>query len=146
MHITRFTDYSLRVLMYAGLRDGELCTIQEIADSYNISKNHLMKVVQELNIKGYLKAVRGKNGGLTLGRPANEINLGSLVRDTEQDFNIVECFSEADTCTITPNCKLKSILAQALNAFLGVLDDYTLEDLLAPRTKAPLMKLLFTDK
>lgn len=143
MHITRFTDYSLRVLMYAGVREGELCTIQEIADSFDISKNHLMKVVQELNNKGYLNAIRGKNGGLTLGKPAKQINLGKLVRDTEQDFNLVECFSDSDRCAITPQCKLKGILNKALKAFLSVLDEYTLEDLLKGRNKAALGKLLF---
>lgn len=143
MHITRYTDYSLRVLMYAGVRTDQLCTIQEIADSYNISKNHLMKVVQELNNKGYVRAVRGKNGGLTLGKPAKQINLGKLVRDTEQDFNLVECFTDTNQCTITPNCKLKGILNKALKAFLSVLDDYTLEDLLSSRNKAALSKILF---
>ncbi|HOY24263.1 MAG TPA: Rrf2 family transcriptional regulator, partial [Cellvibrio sp.] len=84
MYITRYTDYSLRVLMYVALKGDEISTIGEIADSYGISKNHLMKVVQQLNAKGYLIALRGKNGGLRLNGPAANINIGNLVRDTEE--------------------------------------------------------------
>ncbi len=142
MHITRYTDYSLRVLMYAALKGEELCTIREIAESYDISKNHLMKVVQELNSKGYLTAIRGKNGGLRLNGAPESINLGRLVRDTEQDFALVECFTSGDRCAITPACQLKLVLSEALEAFFKVLDGYTLADLL-PGGKAPQMiKLL----
>lgn len=142
MHITRYTDYSLRVLMYVALKGEELSTIREIAESYDISKNHLMKVVQELNIKGYLTAIRGKNGGLRLrGRP-EDINLGALVRDTEQDLALVECFSGGNGCVITPACQLKLVFAEGLEAFFKVLDSYTLADLL-PQSKAPeMVKLL----
>lgn len=138
MHITRYTDYSLRVLMYVALKGEELSTIREIAQSYDISKNHLMKVVQELNIKGYLTAIRGKNGGLRLAGPATDINIGRLVRDTEQDFALVECFSNGKGCVITPACQLKMVLSEALEAFFHVLDQYTLADLL-PDGKAPEM-------
>ncbi len=102
MHITRFTDYSLRVLMYLALNPTQQVTIQEIADSYGISKNHLMKVVQELNNKGYLQATRGKNGGLRLRGDPEAINLGTLVRATEQDLSLVECFGNNGLCVITP--------------------------------------------
>lgn len=138
MRITRYTDYSLRVLMYLALKGDELSTIREIAESYNISKNHLMKVVQELNSKGYLTAIRGKNGGLRLAGAPETINVGRLVRDTEQDFALVECFSDGENCVITPACQLKMVLGQALSAFFKVLDQYTLADLL-PAGKAPEM-------
>lgn len=142
MHITRYTDYSLRVLMYIALKGEEQSTIGEIAESYGISKNHLMKVVQELNSKGYLVATRGKNGGLRLkGRPEG-INIGALVRDTEQDFALVECFSSGDNCVITPACQLKNVLAEALEGFFKVLDQYTLADLLPAQRQAGLVKLL----
>ncbi|WP_062065039.1 Rrf2 family transcriptional regulator [Cellvibrio sp. OA-2007] len=142
MHITRYTDYSLRVLMYVALKGEEISTIGEIADSYHISKNHLMKVVQELNAKGYLIAVRGKNGGLRLNGRAEDINIGGLVRDTEQDLALVECFAGAQGCTITPACHLKSVFAEALEAFFKVLDQYTLADLLPKQKQATLIKLL----
>lgn len=142
MHITRYTDYSLRVLMYIALKGEELSTIGEIAESYDISKNHLMKVVQELNAKGYLIAVRGKNGGLRLNGRAEEINIGSLVRDTEQDFALVECFTNAQACTITPACHLKKVFAEALEAFCKVLDQYTLADLVPTQKQTALIKLL----
>src|SRR5690606_31820486 len=128
MHITRYTDYSLRVLMYVALKNDGLSTIGEIADSYGISKNHLMKVVQELNIKGYITAIRGKNGGLRLAGPAEAINIGQLVRATEQDLALVECFSGGQHCVITPACELKKVFAEALEAFFAVLDQYTLAD------------------
>ena len=142
MRITRYTDYSLRVLMYLALRDDELSTIQEISESYGISKNHLMKVVQALNNQGYLIASRGKNGGLRLNGDAADINIGTLVRDTEQDLALVECFSNKDNCAITPACHLKKVLAEALESFFEVLDQYTLEDLLPGRNKTTLKRLL----
>ncbi|WP_331346659.1 Rrf2 family transcriptional regulator [Cellvibrio sp. UBA7661] len=142
MYITRYTDYSLRVLMYVALKGDEISTIAEIAESYGISKNHLMKVVQELNAKGYLIAVRGKNGGLRLNGQPENINIGTLVRDTEQDLAIVECFSNAQACTITPACQLKMVFAQALEAFFNVLDQYSLADLLPQKRKPALIQLL----
>lgn len=130
MHITLFTDYALRVLMYLALNPTQQVTIREIADSYGISKNHLMKVVQDLNNKGYLKATRGKNGGLRLRGEPEAINLGALVRTTEQDLTLVECFGSDGQCVITPACQLKRVLAEALETFFHTLDGYTLADLL----------------
>ena len=142
MHITRYTDYSLRVLIYLALQQERLVTIQQIADSYDISKNHLMKVVHQLTLKGYIESVRGKNGRLRLhGRP-EDINIGVLVRETEQDMNLVECFSSDNQCCITPVCGLKNILAEALRAFLNTLDQYTLADILTERQKPQLLRLL----
>lgn len=142
MHITRFSDYSLRVLIYAALNKENLCTIQDIADGYDISKNHLMKVVQLLNQLGYLEAIRGKNGGLRLGKSPELINLGQLIRDTEQDLSIVECFKAGDNCQIHSACKLKGVFHEALTAFLKVLDQYTLDDLLQPKQSKVLTQIL----
>ena len=141
MHITRYTDYSLRVLMYLAIKGEELSTIREIAESYDISKNHLMKVVQELANKGYVQAIRGKNGGIRLGSTPESINVGRLVRDTEQDLSLVECFNSGGSCALTPACELKRVLAEALEGFIRVLDGYTLADLL-PGKRVPQMAQL----
>ncbi len=133
MRLTRYSDYCLRVLIYAGVRGGSLATIKEISEAYGISGNHLMKVVYELSRMGYLETIRGKKGGIRLAVPAEDINLGRLVRQTEQDLALVECFAPEGRCVIAPACVLKSALGEALGAFLGVLDRYTLADLLEPR-------------
>ena len=142
MHITRYTDYSLRVLIYLAAEGDRLVTIQEIADSYEISKNHLMKVVHQLNKKGYIETIRGKKGGMRLQMAPDAINIGVLVRETEQDLNIVECFSSRNGCKITPVCGLKSMFNEALNAFLGVLDNYTLADVVQEQHRPQLLRLL----
>ncbi|PMR69523.1 Rrf2 family transcriptional regulator [Halomonas heilongjiangensis] len=133
MHLTRFTDYSLRVLIFLAVKGEERSTIQEIAERFEVSHNHLMKVVQELGHKGYITAIRGKNGGLLLRKAPEEISLGALIRDTEHDLLLVECFGDQNECLITPACRLKPILAEALQAFLAVLDQYTLADMLGPQ-------------
>ncbi|MCR8913186.1 Rrf2 family transcriptional regulator [Marinobacter panjinensis] len=142
MHITRYTDYSLRVLIYLAVQGDELATIQEIADSYDISKNHLMKVVHQLNKKGYIETVRGKKGGMRLQMAPADINVGILVRETEQDLNIVECFSSKNACRITPVCGLKTMLGEALTAFLETLDKYTLADVIQDQHRPQLLRLL----
>ncbi|MCW8877850.1 MAG: Rrf2 family transcriptional regulator [Kangiellaceae bacterium] len=142
MHITRYTDYSLRVLMYLAVKGEALSTIKEIADSYQISKNHLMKIVQQLNSKGYVIATRGKNGGLRLNGKPEDINIGVLVRDIEQDLTLVECFGEGNTCVITPACQLKTVFAEALECFLQKLDQYTLADLLPQHQQAKFVQLI----
>ncbi len=142
MRITRYTDYSLRVLMYLANKGETLSTIAEIAASYDISRNHLMKVVQELNSKGYLIATRGKNGGLRLKGKPEDINVGALVRETEQDLDLVECFGSNNQCVITPVCQLRRALAEALDAFFAKLDEYTLADLLPQEKAAEMVQLL----
>jgi len=138
MQLTRFTDYTLRVLISVGLNDkrgGKRgVTIGEISAQYGISRNHLMKVVQHLARSGYLETLRGKGGGLRLGVAAAEIRLGDIVREAEGGFPIVPCFGSEgpEACAIAPACVLKNVLGTALGAFLDVLDRYTLEDLLAP--------------
>ena len=142
MHITRYTDYSLRVLIYLAVQGDRLATIQEIADSYDISKNHLMKVVHQLNKKGYIETIRGKKGGMRLHRSPSDISIGILVRETEQDLSIVECFSSKNACKITPVCGLKSMFGEALKAFLEVLDKYTLADVIRDQHRPQLLRLL----
>lgn len=142
MHLTRYTDYSLRVLMYVALKGEEISTISEIANSYGISKNHLMKVVQALNSNGYLIAVRGKNGGLRLNGSPENINVGALVRETEQTLTLVDCFPGGAGCVITPACHLKIVLSEALEEFFKTLDKYTLADLLPDRYQPKLISIL----
>ncbi len=129
MRLTQFTDYSLRLLIYAASHTDRRITIEEVAVSYDISRNHLMKVANHLTREGYLKAIRGRSGGLTLARPAAEIGLGMVVRATEPDFAVVECFTATDRCRITPACRLKGVLGSAIGAFMAELDQHTLADL-----------------
>lgn len=135
MRLTRYTDYCLRVLIYLGLKEGRLATIQEVSEHYGISRNHLMKVVFELNRNGYIETQRGKNGGMRLGRRPGEIHLGEVVRRCEPDLDLVECFSDGDTCRIAAACRLKAVLGSALGAFLKELDHYSLADLLQPESQ-----------
>ena len=135
MKLTRFTDYSLRVLIYLGLKDDGRVTIKEISDAYNISRNHLMKVVSLLTRMGYVDARRGPGGGIALARPAAEIVIADVVRDMEDDLNLVECFCEEGSCIIKPVCELKAVLSEALDAYLQILGGYTLRDLLRPRAQ-----------
>ena len=142
MRLTVYTDYSLRTLLYLALRDADyLATIQEIADAYNISKNHLMKVTYELGKLGYIDTVRGRGGGIRLAVDPSSITIGQVVRQTEDDFNLVECFNhEQNLCIISPACKLKHILYDAMQAYLNVLDQYTLADI--AQNKDELLELL----
>ncbi|WP_338452135.1 Rrf2 family transcriptional regulator [Niallia oryzisoli] len=142
MRLTNYTDYSLRVLIYLALKkDLELCTIKEVAETYQISKNHLMKITHELGKLGYIETIRGRHGGIRLAKDPEEINIGEVVSKTEEDFHIVDCFNKANKyCVITPSCKLKHILNEALLAFVNVLKEYTLEDLI--QNKDDLYQLL----
>ncbi|MGN7760017.1 RrF2 family transcriptional regulator [Paenibacillus sp. 22594] len=132
MRLTMYTDFSLRILMYLGAKEqSELSTIQDISDAYHISKNHLMKVSHELGQAGYIEAVRGRGGGIRLAKRPELINIGEVVRRMEDDFHLVECFNPAgNSCPITPVCGLKGVLGRALSAYLQVLSEYTLADLL----------------
>jgi len=125
MRLTRYTDYAMRVLIHLAARPGELCSIGEISRGYGISQNHLMKVVNDLARAGYIASSRGRTGGIRLGRPPEEINVGAVVRHTEEGFALVDCGS----CMIAPACGLPGVLNQALAAFMGVLDRYSLADL-----------------
>lgn len=136
MQLTRYTDYALRVLIYLAHKDGELATIAEIAGVYGVSENHLMKIVHGLGKQGYVETLRGKGGGLRLGRPPEAINLGAVVRDTEETLHVVECLADDydGGCRLTPSCRLKNVLQEAQHAFFAHLDGYTLRDLVARRT------------
>ncbi|MGH7101996.1 MAG: RrF2 family transcriptional regulator [Acetobacteraceae bacterium] len=132
MRLTVFSDYALRMLMYAAGCD-RLFTIEEVATAYGVSRTHMMKVANVLTRGGYLKAVRGRSGGLRLGRPLENIGLKELIEVTEPDFALVECFGCENRCPISRSCKLRSALSEALAAFTNVLGQYTLADLaLAP--------------
>lgn len=132
MRLTLYSDYSLRVLLYLSYKDQETVTITELADFYKISRNHLVKVVHNLGINGFISTSRGKHGGIKLARPAQEISVGEVVRHTEPDFDLLECFNpETDQCVITKSCNLKFVLFEARNAFLEILDRHTLADVAA---------------
>ncbi len=130
MQLSKFSDYALRALLLAASRPGTYVTIRETAETYGISQAHLKKVVLQLSRKGYLHASRGHGGGFTLARPAHEIHLGALVRDTEPDFALVECFRPGSNCLVAGECRLPSVLQKALAAFFEVLDRHTLQDVL----------------
>jgi Rrf2 family nitric oxide-sensitive transcriptional repressor len=130
MRLTSFTDFALRLLMYAAAHEGRLITIEEASEVYVISRAHLMKITNTLTRAGFLKAVRGRAGGLTLAKPPSKIQLGDVVRVTEPDFALVECFGTGNQCTITRSCRLRGILHEGLDAFAAVLDSYTLADLM----------------
>lgn len=132
MKLTRFTDYSLRVLIYLGLQNHGRVTIREISEAYGISRNHLMKVVSLLTRKGYLDARRGPGGGISLARKPDSIVVADVVRDMEDDLNLVECFCVGGTCAIKPVCELKKALRLALDQYLQTLEQYTLQDLIRP--------------
>jgi Rrf2 family nitric oxide-sensitive transcriptional repressor len=134
MQLTKFSDYALRVLMFAHAAGDRLVTIEEMAAAYRISRAHLMKVVNALTRAGFLTPVRGRSGGVRLAKPADEIVLGAVVRATEPDFALVECFATGNQCVITGYCRLPSVIDEALDAFLHVLDQHTLASIaLRPR-------------
>ncbi len=136
MRLTTFSDHCLRVLIYVGIEPDRRVTIDEIAERYGISRNHLMKVVFRLGQLGYLETVRGKGGGFRLKVDPVDINIGTLVRETEEDMQLVECFGEGSLCAIEPACVLRNTLGKALGAFMSVLDEMTLADLIQPRARA----------
>ena len=134
MRLTAYTDYTLRTLMYLGVNRDRLVTIQDIANLHSISKNHLMKVVYQLGLSGIVETVRGRNGGLRLKLEPADINIGALVRQTESDFFMAECFDrDNNQCALSSACKLKGVLSDATHAYLAVLDSVTLESLLMPQ-------------
>jgi len=144
MRLTSYSDYALRVLLYLAMQRGRLVTIQEISDQYGISRNHLMKLVHDLGRSGFVDTVRGKNGGMRLGREPEDIRVGDVIRVTEKDMDLVECFEPGNTaCRITRACGLTSALRRALNAFMKELDGYTIADLLGPPALQKRMAELF---
>lgn len=141
MQLSTYSDYALRLLMKLAVEPDRLITIREVAGSYRISANHLMKVAQELSRLGYIEAVRGRGGGVRLARPAAEICIGEVVRGTEGNLILVECFDATrNSCILTGACQLRHLLVEALEGFFGVLDRYTLSDL--TKNRADLLALL----
>jgi len=134
MRLTSYSDYSLRVLLYVAVNNEKVVTIKEISEAYQISSNHLMKIIYNLGKMNYIETIRGRNGGIRLSKAPADINIGELIRKTEEDFYLVECFKEDNNCVITPVCSLKHMLNEALNSFFLVLDKYTLEDILTNKS------------
>ncbi|MCF3944773.1 RrF2 family transcriptional regulator [Oceanobacillus alkalisoli] len=132
MNLKKYTDYGLRVLLFAGMKENdELVNIKEISEVFNISQHHLGKIVHELNKLELIETIRGRNGGIRLAKPAEEINVGIVVRQLENDFAMLECFDKGQShCVISPGCMLKHVVNRALHAFFKVLDEYTLKDLI----------------
>jgi len=139
MRLTACTDYTLRTLIYLALNPGRHATIAQIAETYRISEAHLTKVVHQLGVAGEIETVRGRNGGLRLKQPAEQINIGAVVRRTEPDLDLAPCFDAAGACAIGGACVLQHALHAALAAFLAVLDRTTLADLVAPRRRLAAM-------
>jgi Rrf2 family transcriptional regulator, nitric oxide-sensitive transcriptional repressor len=144
MKLTTFTDYSLRVMIFLATRPGQRTTIAEVAQAFDVSEHHLVKVVHFLGQQGWLCNVRGKGGGLELGMEPDRIRVGQVVRQTEGDARVAECFCESDSnCRIESCCHLRGVLGEAVNAFYGVLDRYNLSDLVANRQQ--LARVLFPE-
>ncbi len=142
MRLTLHTDYALRVLMYVAVKGEALSTIAEIVERFDIPKGHVMKVVHHLAQKGYLHTIRGKKGGMRLARKPNQVVVGTVVRDMEQELGVLGCLQNArGYCRIEECCLLRNALRDAMNAFLATLDRYTLQDLVRPRGLARLLKI-----
>ena len=134
MRLTVYTDYALRMLIYLAIRDDGQARVGDVADSYGISRNHLLKVALELGRLGYVTTTRGRSGGISLAKAPQDINLGEVVRHMEDDFGLVECLRAHGACCIAPSCRLKVLVREAIGAFLAVFDEYTLADLAADNT------------
>jgi Rrf2 family nitric oxide-sensitive transcriptional repressor len=134
MHLTRFTDYGLRTLIFLALAPERLASIAEIATAYDISESHMTKVVHALGQAGLVETLRGRGGGLRLARPAAEIGIGAVVRNMEPELALVEC-QAGHACAIGGMCRLQTILDEAQNALLAVLDKYTLADIASPNSR-----------
>lgn len=138
MQLTKWTDYSLRVLMHCAANVGRASpvTISEIGQAHGISRSHLTKVVMSLAALGYVETTRGRGGGLRLLAPASETRVGEVVRHTETDFTLLECFDPAlNTCRLAGHCQLECVLHEAMAGFLAALDRITLADLLTPAVR-----------
>lgn len=136
MRLSTYSDYAFRVLMQAALYEPQRITVDQVADTFDISRHHLVKVVHDLGRNGYLQTQRGVGGGFTLGRPLNEIRVGDIVRLGEESEAVIDCRDKPDsTCRIFPSCRLRGVLDEAATAFFTVLDRYTLADLIKQPTK-----------
>ncbi len=136
MRLTLMTDYALRLLMHLAQHPDRLCTIGEIAETFSISESHLMKITHRLGQSGWIETVRGKGGGMRLAIQPAHLSIGQLVRSMEADLAVVECLGDHNQCTLSPNCRLSSLMQGALNKFLNHLDEYSVADVL-PGAKPP---------
>lgn len=135
MRMTLHTDYALRMLIYLAMRPERICTVGDVAEAYHLSRNHLLKVALNLRKLGLIATARGRSGGIRIAKAPREINIGTLVRATEEDFGLVECLQAGGgLCVISPACRLKGMFGEALSAYLAVLDRYTLADIVRDRT------------
>lgn len=143
MRLTAFSNFALRTLMYTALKNGEPASIQDISKAYNISSNHLKKAAAEMVAHGYLKTIQGRYGGLILAKEPQEINIGAIVRITEGHLDLVECFNpDTNTCPLISVCRLSRLFKKALKAFLDVLDEVTLADMISrPQELKPLLQI-----
>ena len=130
MRLTLQTDHALRILMALGQADGRIVSVEELAKTFAVSKNHLMKTAQALSAAGFVASVRGRSGGIKLAKPADEINIGDVVATIEPDFHVAECFHKA-TCSFLPSCKLRGLLAQARTNFMQTLGNQMLSEIIA---------------
>lgn len=130
MRVTIHTNHAMRLLMYCAVEPGRPIAISEIARAHTISENHLTKIAQQLASNGFIRTMRGRKGGVILDRPPEEISIGAVVRATEENLDLAECFAlETNTCRLVPECRFRGILSEALRAFFSVLDRYTIADL-----------------
>ncbi|MCC3862246.1 RrF2 family transcriptional regulator [Pseudemcibacter aquimaris] len=135
MRLTSFTDYSVRVLTYVAKKNGELASIREVSEVYGISSNHLMKVIHHLGKGDYLETIRGKNGGFRLAKEPKDINIGELIKYTEEDMTLVECLGNKEgRCLLQEECNFSNVMQEALDAFMGTINKYTLADLIKGAT------------
>jgi len=142
MKLSLFSDYALRILMFAAMRN-ESFRVDEVTAAYGISRNHVAKVIHTLAQLGYLETRRGRGGGIQLARPAGEIRIGKLVRQTEDQPVFVECFDPAtNTCPISGSCRLQGVLREAVTAFYATLDRHTLQELVRGPQRSRMAKLL----
>ncbi len=142
MRLTTLTDYAMRLLMYLAQRPERLCTIAEVARSYDVSEAHMMKVTHQLGLAGWIETVRGKGGGMRLAHAPKDIRLGAVVRSMEPDFFMVECFSTGNACVLTKSCKLTGVIEGALHSFMAHLDDNSLADILPAQDEPTAAKVI----
>lgn len=130
MQLNKYTDYSLRTLIYLGVFEDRLCTTDELSKGFTISKNHLVKIVHRLSKLGFIETIPGRNGGIRLAKEPSKIKIVDVITEMESGFKIAECFESGNNCSITPICKLKEILKEGLDSFINSIEKYTLADVI----------------
>lgn len=130
MYLSKFSDYAFRILIYLAKNQNKLCTVEELANNFQISEHHVKKIVHKLAKTEYITSIKGRNGGLSLGMNPKDINLGEVLEITEDNLDIVECFcEESNTCNLNINCKFKKVIRGALDSFIGEFKNYSLDDI-----------------